>query len=179
MPGAALRASLSSSAMRFLSRHGFALRCVGSVSLLALFCATGCGDTVTTEDPTSGAGATGPAGSSAANGSTQASSAGAGGGTSCAEVPTYIENLYQAAAVCVPEDPSLHCQDIVDGYCCPVVVESLQSPATQAYLDFLELTKQQCPEIWERCAVVDCGLPEPGNCVADSTRAGGHCSNQL
>jgi hypothetical protein len=73
----------------------------------------------------------------------------------------------------------LHCQAVVDGYCCPVVVESIQSPATQAYLDFLKLTQEKCPEMWKACNAVDCGFPKPGNCAADPDGTEGHCSNQL
>ena len=98
---------------------------------------------------------------------------------SCENVAEYIDNLYQAAAACSPADPSLHCQDVVDGHCCPVVVESISSPATQAYLDFLELTKEQCLEFWAKCATVDCAFPTPGTCVPDGSTAGGHCSNEL
>jgi|RhiMetdeSRZDD1v2_1073273.scaffolds.fasta_scaffold1288458_2 hypothetical protein len=155
-----------------------AIGCVACVCFLA-----GCDGGVTTEDDGSstatGAGGTTSASSGATSSGTtnSSSSAGVGGGTSCENVPEYIDNLYQAAAECNPADPSLHCQDVVDGYCCPVVVESISSPATQAYLDFLELTKQQCTELWRECAAVDCAFPTPGNCVADGSTAGGHCSN--
>src|SRR5262249_44033982 len=107
----------------------------------------------------SGAGGGQSASASSASTSSSASSTGAGGtGTDCAKVPEYIANLYQAASACAPSDPSLHCQDVVDGYCCPVVVESIQSAATQAYLDFLKLTQEQCPEIWKACNAVDCAF---------------------
>jgi hypothetical protein len=62
----------------------------------------------------------------------------------------------------------------VDGYCCPAVVEDMNSPATQAYLDFLHLSQQQCPRMWERCHAVDCAQPAPGNCVADA-QGNGKC----
>jgi hypothetical protein len=156
--------------------------CIGWMACVCFL--AGCDGGVTTEDD-AGAAATGAGGgtTSASSGATSssatssASSAGAGGGMSCENVPEYIDNLYQAAAACNAADPSLHCQDVVDGYCCPVVVESISSPATQAYLDFLELTKQQCVDLWAKCATVDCAFPTPGTCVPDS--AGGHCSNEL
>ena len=163
--------------MSFLSHS------VGLVACVCFLVVHGCGGGVTTEDDGSssvtGAGAgTGSASSGATSNAASSSASSAGGGASCENVPEYINNLYGAAAECSPADPSLHCQDIVDGYCCPVVVESISSPATQAYLDFLELTKEQCPELWAKCAVVDCVFPEPGNCVPDGSPAGeGHCSN--
>jgi hypothetical protein len=124
-------------------------------------------------------GASGPGGS--ANGGAAVSS-GVGGhggvGDDCENVPTYLQNLLDAAAACNAADPSLHCQDVVDGYCCQVVVESVGSPATQAYLDFLHLSQAQCPEMWDRCNAVDCAQPEPGNCVPDG-QGNGKCEGYL
>ena len=121
-----------------------------------------------------GQGGSGAEAGSGAGGATASSSSAGGGPADCENAPKYIDNLLQAAAACAPEDPSLHCQDIVDGFCCPVVVESASSPATQAYLDFLELTRERCPEMWDECEVVDCGLPVPGNCQTDGAGEG-HC----
>jgi hypothetical protein len=125
-----------------------------------------------------GSGGAGDGGSSSGSGgaATSSSTTAAGGAaTGCDQVPEYIDNLYQAAAACSPDDGNLHCQDVVDGHCCPVIVESIQSPATQAYLDFLELMHQQCPEIWEECKTVKCGPPAAGICVPDDSEVGGHC----
>ncbi|MEJ7732660.1 MAG: hypothetical protein WKG00_26100 [Polyangiaceae bacterium] len=122
-----------------------------------------------------GGGAAG-AGGSATGGAAVSSGAGGQGGIGgdCENGPTYLQNLLDAAAACNAADPSLHCQDVVDGYCCPAVVESVGSPATQAYLDFLHLSQAQCPEMWDRCNAVDCALPQTGNCVPDG-QGNGKC----
>ncbi|NUO48768.1 MAG: hypothetical protein HOV80_07925 [Polyangiaceae bacterium] len=128
-----------------------------------------------------GGGGEGAGTSTTTSGTTKASTTstvgtgGAGGAPDgCENVPTYLQNLLDAAAACSPGDPSLHCQDIVDGFCCPVVVESISSPETQAYLDFLALTQDMCPEMWQTCNAVDCAFPMAGNCVPDA-RGGGMC----
>ena len=157
-----------------------------SACSLAFIAATtwGCGSDVVVDKPgdsgaTSGAGgssSSGPAASSSASGSTASATTGGGGApTDCEKVPEYLKNLYEAASACAPEDPSLHCMDIVDGYCCPVIVESVSSPATQAYLDFLHLTQKECPEMWKACEAVDCAFPESGTCVPDGSGQG-HCA---
>lgn len=125
-----------------------------------------------------GAGSTSTTGSSSSTTGSSTSTTGTGGEggapDDCENVPTYLQNLLDAAAACNAADPSLHCQDVVDGYCCPAVVESINSPATQAYLDFLALSQDECPEMWERCNAVDCAFPTVGNCVSDGP-AEGHC----
>lgn len=116
-----------------------------------------------------GAGGTG-SGAAGANGGAGGSNAtvgvgGTGGvGDDCENVPDYLANLLAAAAACNPATSVPHCQVVVDGFCCPVVVESASSPATQAYLDFLHLTQQQCPQMWQTCNAVDCAQPVPGLC---------------
>jgi len=163
--------------MRFLLSLG---------SVLLASATAGCGSDVTVDKQgdsgaASGAGgssSSGPASSAGPAGSTATATTttGAGGApTDCEKVPEYIQNLYEAASACAPADPSLHCMDVVDGYCCPVIVESASSPATQAYLDFLHLTQKECPEMWKKCEAVDCAFPESGTCVADGSGQG-HCA---
>lgn len=124
------------------------------------------------------AGAGGTAGSVSTGGSGTGNSSSGGAPGDCTMVPTYLDNLLDAAAACAPADPVPHCQGVVEGFCCPVVVESATSPATLAYLDFLELTKTECPEMWERCAAVDCALPSAGTCVPTSVGEG-QCEPEL
>jgi len=167
--------------MSFVFLRGLSLgTCILSLTFIA------CDSDVADDDSEAGAtsgGGDGPSGSGASSGqggsggaTASSGSVGSGGAPSdCANVPKYIENLYAAASACAPADPSLHCQDVVDGFCCPVLVESINSPETQAYLDFLDLSRDECPEMWETCETVKCGQPPVGSCVPDQTRAGGHC----
>ena len=125
-----------------------------------------------TSSSSQGASSTSGAGAGSTSGAGGATSTGAGGssqGVDCGIVPELIDNLLEAAATCAPEDPGPHCQDVVDGYCCPVAVESISSPSTLAYLDFLELTKKECPALWKECEVVDCAFPENPTCVPSAT----------
>lgn len=151
---------------------------VGTTVLVALGWVACGGDVRQTDDDGENAGGMGGSSSAGGSGGEAGSDSGGGGSGSggapdgCESVPDYLDNLYQAAAACAPADPVPHCQGIVDGYCCPVVVESASSPATLAYLDFLELTKTQCPEMWDACAAVDCALPIGGTCVPDAVGSG-------
>jgi len=110
-------------------------------------------------------------GTTSTNVSSSASGAG-GAPDDCENVPTYLQNLLDAAAECHPDELVVHCQFVVEGYCCPAVVENINSPATQAYLDFLELSKQQCPDMWNNCYAVDCAQPTLGNCVEEGVNLG-------
>ena len=110
---------------------------------------------------------------SSASTNVSSSASGAGGAPEdCENVPTYLQNLLEPAQACNPDELSLHCQFVIEGYCCPVVVENINSPATQAYLDFLELTKTQCPKMWQECNAVDCAQPSPGYCVETGVNMG-------
>lgn len=125
---------------------------------------TGAGDSGTTS--------TGNATSSSV-GATSTNTSGAGGAPSdCENVPTYLQNLLDAAQSCNPAELSLHCQHVVEGYCCPAVVENISSPATQAYLDFLALSKRDCPDIWTQCYAVDCAEPQTGFCLETGINKG-------
>jgi hypothetical protein len=77
----------------------------------------------------------------------------------CASLHQRLDAALARAQTCTWTDADIDCEAVVDGECCPVVVQSASSFETMAYLNALQaLRDESCPTA---CAAVKCFAPDP------------------
>lgn len=110
-----------------------------------------------------GAGGAGVGGSGSGSGSGSTSS---GGPTvNCEKLEGEIKVKQEASMTCNPEiPPGAQCQDIIEGLCCPIAVNDLNSPEVIAYLEALKKYREgQCMPM---CPPDPCPSMPMANCMS-------------
>jgi len=94
------------------------------------------------------------------------------GGNDCNALRNEVLTKLAQAQICCPYCDALQCTAIVEGMCCPVLVNS-NGQQTQSYLAALKKLLQT-PGCAPICPDVLCREPQIGNCVANAV-GGGSC----
>ncbi len=113
-----------------------------------------------------GAGMGGAGNGGGAGGSTNTGSGGSGG-ADCAPLMLEIQQTELPAQKCNLEGtPGMQCKEIIQGLCCPIAVNDLNSPEVQAYLDALKQYQQMgCMAM---CPPDPCPAATNAKCTPDS-----------
>lgn len=93
---------------------------------------------------------------------------------SCAALQADYEMKLAAAKSCSLVT-MMGCKDVVEGLCCPTVVDSMSSAETMAYLDALHTYEAMCSYA---CPLTPCFLPATMHCIASGpSLTTGTCSD--
>ncbi len=114
-------------------------------------------------------GSGGAGGASGVGGSGSGSGSGGTGGSgppvNCEKLESEIKIKQEASQTCNPEiPPGVECKDIIDGLCCPIAVNDLNSPEVIAYLEALKKYREnQCMPM---CPPDPCPSMAQANCMS-------------
>jgi len=71
----------------------------------------------------------------------------------------------ESAQTCLPEaDPKTQCQDIIEGLCCPIGVNNMNSPEVIAYLEALKAFQEN--GCIATCPPIPCPSMPQANCMS-------------
>jgi hypothetical protein len=118
-----------------------------------------------------------PAQCAGGSGGTSSGGASGAGGGDCTSLLANVQSTLAKAQACNTESdkPGLECAGALEGLCCPVLVEALESTSSavnDAYLNALHAYQKSCTHA---CPKIACIKPQPGNCIAASGSPLGTC----